>query len=135
MIVVDAGVWVRALVEQGPAGDACRAALSRDPEWAAPAHAALEALRTLWRYERAGVLTVEAANAHAAAVRDAEVLYAAPVPWLLAATWRTRHNVSVHDAPYVALASRYGVPLVTVDERLARAARSLQVDVLVPADT
>jgi hypothetical protein len=38
MIVVDAGVWVRALVDGGSAGDAARGVLTDDPDWAAPAH-------------------------------------------------------------------------------------------------
>jgi predicted nucleic acid-binding protein len=42
MIVVDASVLTDALTDDGEVGDASRAALQRDPHWAAPAHLALE---------------------------------------------------------------------------------------------
>lgn len=132
MIVVDASAWARALVDAGRDGEACRAELRRDPAWVAPAHAAVETLRTIRRYEVSGLLTTEAADAHATAVRDAAVRYLGPEPWLLAEVWRARHTLSAYDAPYVAIAKRYGVPLVTLDERLARAARPAGVGVLVP---
>jgi predicted nucleic acid-binding protein len=74
----------------------------------------------------------EQAEAYAAEVREAEVDYTWAERWLLAAVWEIRHNVSPYDAPYVALARRNDIPLVTFDERLARAARSLGADVLVP---
>lgn len=132
MIVVDAGAWVRALVDNGPLGDASRQVLTDDPEWAAPAHAPIEVLRTIRRYEFAGLVAGEQAGAHAAAVREAELLYAGPERWLLATVWDRRHNISPYDAPYVALALHHGVPLVTFDERLARAAIDTGADVLVP---
>lgn len=34
--------------------------------------------------------------------------------------WELRHNLTAHDATYVALAEALGMPLVTADERLAR---------------
>jgi predicted nucleic acid-binding protein len=34
-----------------------------------------------------------------------------------------RHNFSAYDASYVALAEAYGCPLLTYDERLAKAAQ------------
>lgn len=45
--------------------------------------------------------------------------------------WALRHNFSTYDASYVALAAALGIPLVTSDLRLARAA-SAHCDVLTP---
>lgn len=103
-----------------------------DPEWSAPAHAPSEALRTLRRYESAGLIATEQADAYAAEVREAEVRHTGPERWLLTAVWDRRHNVSPCDAPHRALAQHYDIPLVTLDERLARAARALGADVVVP---
>jgi predicted nucleic acid-binding protein len=131
VIVVDASAWVRALVDGGPAGDASRQELT-DPDWAAPAHMPIEVLRALRRYESAGVLSTAQADAFAAEVGRATLRYAEPEPWLLAAIWMRRHNISPYDAGYVALAESYGVPLVTLDERLAKAAGGFGVQTVVP---
>jgi predicted nucleic acid-binding protein len=63
-------------------------------------------------------------------VIDAEVRYVEGERWLLAAVWQHRRNISPDDAPYVALSG--DVPLVTLDERLGRAARAVGARVLVP---
>lgn len=41
---------------------------------------------------------------------------------LLDRAWRLRQNLSFYDGLYVALAERLGMPLLTLDARLARAA-------------
>lgn len=50
-----------------------------------------------------------------------------PAPFLPFAPliWEWRHNLSVYDAWYVALAHKLDVPLLTADRRLARAAAGL----------
>lgn len=106
--------------------------LGRDPDWAAPAHTPLEVLRTLLRYERAGTLASEAADAFAQEVTAAQMRYALPDEDLLGYAWGHRHNLSPYDAPYVALARRYDALLVTNDARLARAAQALGVAATVP---
>lgn len=132
MIVIDASAWVRALVDVGPLGDAARRALTQEPDWVAPAHMPVEVLRTLRRYEAASILTTAQADAFAAEVGAATVRYAPPESWLLAAIWARRHNVSPYDAGYLALAEMHDVPLVTLDERLARAAGQTGVRATVP---
>lgn len=52
---------------------------------------------------------------------------------VLARVWALRHTMSTYDAPYVAVAEAFGVPLVTIDLRLARAAEKQGVEVVVPA--
>lgn len=132
MIVVDASAWVRALVDDGPAGDAARRELTDDPDWMAPAHMPIEVLRTLRRYESASLLSAAQADLFAAEVSGVTVRYAAPESWLLAAIWARRHNVSPYDAGYLALAEMHHVPLVTLDERLAKAAGQAGVSAVVP---
>jgi predicted nucleic acid-binding protein len=132
MIVVDASAWVRALVDAGPTGDAVREVMVGDAAWVAPAHAPLEVLRTIRRYETTGLIQVEQASRLADAVLAAEVTYVAAEPWLLRAAWDLRHNLSVYDAPYVALARVHDAPVVTCDERLAHAAASLGVTARLP---
>jgi predicted nucleic acid-binding protein len=41
--------------------------------------------------------------------------------WLLPRVWELRHNLSAHDAVYIALAEALDAPLVTRDGRLAAA--------------
>ena len=73
MMIVGASVWVRALVDAGPAGDAARQALTNGPDWVAPVHMPDEALRRLRRYEAAGVLTTSQADVFAEEVGEAPV--------------------------------------------------------------
>jgi len=134
VIVVDASVWVRALVDSGPLGDACRSVLEADPHWAMPAHGPLEVLRTLNRYERAGVLSAAAATQMATAVAGAELRLVTPDQSSLEATWSLRHNVTAYDAPYALAALSLGATLVTSDERLARAVAPLGVNVVTIPD-
>lgn len=47
---------------------------------------------------------------------------------LLARCWELRHNLTVYDASYVALAELLGAPLLTGDARLA-AAPGIRCDV------
>ena|ERR1700712_4301161 len=132
MIVVDAGVWVRSLIDAGPEGDACRNVLTGDPDWLAPSHAPIEVLRTIRRYESAGLLTTMSVDAFAAEVVEAAVRYIGPEPWLLQSVWQHRKNISPYDVPYVALALHHGISLITLDNRLARAAAAVGAVVLVP---
>ena len=78
------------------------------------------------------MLTQEAATTFATEVQSAQVRYHAPDRPLLDFVWRHRHNFSPYDAPYVAIAQHFAVPLVTHDQRLARAARALGTTVVVP---
>lgn len=135
MIVVDASAWVRALVDSGSLGDAARRILSADPDWMVPAHTPLEVLRTIRRYEARQFLTVVQAAEFANAVVRTELRYEMPEAWLLSQVWKSRHNLSAYDAPYVALAARYAAALVTSDGRLASAAAAAGVRVVVPGES
>lgn len=69
--------------------------------------------------------------------RCVEQLHTAPIEYLpvwpyAAQMWEWRHNITAYDACYVALAADLGCPLLTTDQRLARAANGL-VPVITPA--
>jgi predicted nucleic acid-binding protein len=52
---------------------------------------------------------------------------------LLDRVWDLRQNLSFYDGLYVALAERLDAPLLTLDGRLAKAAKiSTQIEVLIP---
>lgn len=120
MIVVDASVLVVALADDGPSGDVARARL-RPESLAAPELIDLEVASVLRRQLAKG--RVDARRAELA-LRDllAIPIDRAPHAPLLGRCWQLRDSVTVYDAVYVALAEALGVPLVTADARLARAA-------------
>ena len=47
------------------------------------------------------------------------------VPHLIDTCWPWRHNITIQDGVYVALARLLGASLMTTDDRLARAAKKL----------
>ncbi|MDN5929915.1 MAG: type II toxin-antitoxin system VapC family toxin [Pseudonocardia sp.] len=52
-------------------------------------------------------------------IRDAPILRVAH-RHLVERVWELRHNVTIYDASYVALAEKFDVPLLTSDARLGR---------------
>lgn len=122
MPVIDASV----LVEYLGAGD--REAVARERirearnELWAPHLAEIEVGHALRSKVLAGTLRASAAST---ALRDLTELPLLRVPHtsLLQRAWELRSNVSFYDAIYLALAERLGVPLVTLDARLARVPR------------
>jgi predicted nucleic acid-binding protein len=129
VIILDASAWATSLADAGPMGVACRDVMQEDWRWTAPSHAATETLRTIRRYEVAGLVSAESASAIAAKVASTRLRYVGPSSAMLRDQWKLRHNVSADDAAYVVLAREFGAPLLTTDGRLARAAESLGVDV------
>ncbi|MGW6727568.1 type II toxin-antitoxin system VapC family toxin [Nocardia sp. NPDC055029] len=120
MIVVDASVFVHALLNPGPLGDACRAALEADNRWIAPQHWTVEVLSVIRRFTRAGTITPVQAERAVTALGslDPEV----PVTRVLVPRiWDLRDNLTAYDAAYVAAAEAYGCELLTTDSRLANA--------------
>lgn len=132
MIVVDAGAWALALLSSDPRGEAARGALSSDQSWTMPPHGPVETLRTILRFEQAGLVSPEIASAAAGEVAHADVSIIPPQPWLLETIWKRRHNIGPYDAGYVAIAERFRCPLVTLDKRLARACQSLGITATIP---
>lgn len=131
MIVVDAGVLVLALTSDTPQGDAARAALNSDDGWLAPAHMPGEVLRTLHKAVLREQLEIEDAEAAADTVTALAIEYVLPDALLLRAAWAWRHNISIYDGLYVAVAAEHSAAVVTVDSRLASATDQLGIPVAV----
>lgn len=93
----------------------------------------------LWAYEVANVLAVAERRGRVSIAQSGRfttllsqlpIVVAEPLdPGALATAART-HGLSAYDAAYLALALREGVPLATLDDRLAGVARKAGVEVL-----
>jgi predicted nucleic acid-binding protein len=133
-LVVEASVVVAALGDAGAAGDWARSILYRE-DLAAPHMMPAEVANVLHRQVHRGRLTASAATlAHAELAELSVDLY----PYAVAnrRVWELRSNLNAYDAWYVALAELLGVPLVTLDRRLALASGPrCEFRVPRPADT
>ena len=124
VVVVDASAFVDILANTSRAA-AVRVRL-RSVEAHAPAHVDAEVLSALGRLHRTGDLAEgEVAAAIAAIARMPVTRH--PLPRLLPAAWSHRQSIRVVDGLYVALAETLQAPLITTDERLARACTVAEV--------
>lgn len=131
MIVIDANVMVMALSSPSAQGDAARAAMLTDDGWIAPAHMPLEVLRTVRKAVLGDRLSTKDAAAAFGALTAMQIEYIGTDLALLQAVWAMRHNISVYDAAYLAIAAMHDAPLVTFDARLAKAAEQATLNVRV----
>jgi predicted nucleic acid-binding protein len=122
MPVVDASVLVSLLVdgEDGWAGTQILRRRTGRSLWA-PHLVDAEVGHALRRLVAAGKAREEDA---AAALRDMTSLPLRRIAHsgLLDRAWHLRHNISFYDGLYVALAEHLDLPLLTLDDRLAKAA-------------
>lgn len=119
MLVVDACVLAVALADDASDGDAARARL-RAESLAAPELIDLEVASVLRGQLIAGAIDARRVEF---ALRDLEEmpLQRASHRALLRRCWELRDNLTTYDASYVALAEALEVPLLTGDQRVARA--------------
>ena len=117
-VVLDASAGVELLLVSA-AGERVEAALLGN-RVAVPAHFDAEVLSALGRLVRAGELAERRVESMLADLARAPFVRLTVQP-LLAPAWRLRHNLSLRDALYVALARRLRAPLVTADSHLAKA--------------
>ena len=120
VIVADASVLAVALGDDGPDGDHARARL-RGERLTAPELVDLEVISVWRRQVRAGEVDARRAALALADLAALPLRRAAHRP-LLARCWELRENLTVYDAPYIALAEALDVTLLTGDGRLSRAA-------------
>ena len=119
MIVVDASVLAPALSDDTADGDAARAALA-GRTLSAPDVIDLEVLSVLRRHVATDQLGVPRARLAVADLLDLP-LQRVPHLRVIDRCWDLRHNLTVYDAAYVALAELLDLVLVTGDLRLATA--------------
>lgn len=119
MIVVDASVLVTALVDDGEDGRRTRYRLLGEG-LCAPELIDLEVVSVLRKFCAAGQLHVARAEQALADLRVLR-LERARHRLLVERCWELRHNVSMYDAAYIALAELLDATLVTADVRLAGA--------------
>lgn len=131
MIVVDAGALVLALTSGTAQGAAARAALNADDGWLAPAHMPGEVLRTLHKAVLGRQLEPQDAEAAADTATALAIEYVLPDALLLRAAWAWRHNISIYDGLYVAVAVERSAAVITVDRRLADATDQLGIPVVI----
>ena len=119
MVVADAGVWIKALIDE-ERGQPLRRRLADEAVVDAPAVIDLEflsAVRGLLVGKRVTRDRVEQAIDRFLAAPIERHAHG-PLAWRI---WELRNNLTAYDAAYVALAERLGLTLLTIDRRLARA--------------
>lgn len=116
-VVVDASVAAEAFTKTGTSGDWCRETLATSFAYV-PELIYLEVGNVLKRLESNQGFDMTRAYSH---LLD--------MPWSVIShrvyghmMWALRHEISVYDASYVALAMATGFPLVTMDRKLAAVA-------------
>ena len=119
MRVVDNSAVIAVLLGPEPAARTLEARLSKE-EMAAPELIDIEALHTIRRLHRNGVLD-ETKAARAIDAFGGLGIERFPHRALLPRMWELRDNLTAYDAAYVALAELLGVALLTADARFAGA--------------
>jgi predicted nucleic acid-binding protein len=123
MIVVDASAMIEALLRT-PAAAAVDARLFEPGETLhAPHLLDVEVAQVVRRYVANGDIDARRGREALDDLADLR-LRRYPHDWLLPRIWELRHNLTVYDAAYVALAEALDAPLLTCDRRLAAAAGS-----------
>lgn len=117
-VVVDASALVDVLTGTTYA-PALRARL-HDAVWHAPAHLDAEVLSALGRLHRAGLLQADEVDQRLALLTSMPVRRQL-LPPLLPGAWARRADLCLVDALNVELAAQLKAPLITTDQRLARA--------------
>ncbi|WP_354702145.1 type II toxin-antitoxin system VapC family toxin [Paraconexibacter sp. AEG42_29] len=114
---MDTSALLQALIGADPA---VLERLAGDGDLHAPHLLDVEVLDALRRLVRSGQLGEDRANDALADLRDLAIMRYPHEP-LMERMWELRHDLSAHEAAFVALAEGLGMLLVTCDARLAAA--------------
>lgn len=118
-LVCDASALVTALLDAGDDGQWLADRLA-GAELFAPSLLPFECANIIRRHELGNLISADqAAQAHADLVELPVELW--PYEVLARRAWELRHNATIYDGAYIALAETIGAPLVTLDRRLRRA--------------
>jgi predicted nucleic acid-binding protein len=129
VIVIDAGVVITSVAEDGHHGDVARTRL-RGERLAAPELIDLEVISGLRGLLRGGKLHLRRAEVALADFRRIPVRRM-PHRGLVTRCWELRDNFTAYDASYIALAEMLGATLVTTDVWVSRAPQKFcKVEVL-----
>lgn len=118
-LVVDAALVVSALVDSGTEGQWADSMLAAD-RLAAPHLMPVEVTNILRRATTSGVVSADTASLARVDLLDLPIDLFPFAPFSDRA-WELRQNVTTYDAWYVAVAEHLGVPLATLDVKLANA--------------
>ena len=102
-----------------------RAMLLVNEDLHAPMMFDVEIASALRRLERTDELSTKDVNQARTHVSSLAITRHPPAPYLVDTCWSWRHNITIQDGVYVALARLLHGSLMTTDDRLARAAADL----------
>lgn len=126
VLVVDASALVEIMSADPAAPDLTRRI--EQAEWLnAPDLIDYEVLNVLRKMVQRGDIDLAVAESSRTALRELRLVRHALNEESADRLWALRHNMSIYDAAYIALAERLDVPLVTMDLRLAAAATTLTI--------
>ena len=128
-VVVDASALVAALVDAGPEGQWAESVLAAGDLFA-PYLLLVETTNILRRLELARQIAPVAATAARRELTELNVAFFDFEPFS-DRIWELRRNLTSYDAWYVATAEALGLPLATLDRRLAKA-RGVRCRFLLP---